>query len=506
MTESVGIRNTRRWIIILVALIVSGLGYPLFLFTTTVFRADLPIEEIQELSNSWQHDIHFKIPIYLEVPTTLVDLVSTSQESFDKKLEQVYPSISKFWSVEFHTNVENISSATDLVVKIEQQTNDAVTVESYHVSPFDKEVILYITDKTIENRGLEDFLVTILINEVFREEIYQFLSVTSENTGEEGEVSAIMPYSPKFNIVFSLFVENGVEIDWEIEKSLELFKPLLSKLNHFANFSLASQVQYYSKLSKDVKFNEEEKTYVLSQSDLTTFINFGDWNLFTHDINPTINFIIFFPASNYENKRWTIEGSKKNSFLVPQWGGVHIFNKDLPLIDTSKVSITENELTPVLEIFSSQLFQLLGFVKSPKSPSIRIDTLSRVTTFKNLKQTFESLNSLIKVTNSLTEISIPNLTKEYVIKSLEFANETLSVLNNNQDYLKSVTLSSLSLKNSDSAFFEKEMLQQAYFPSEHKYAVFLPLLGPVGSIIFIGVLKMISDIKKERKEKKEKVD
>ncbi|KAK6202271.1 phosphatidylinositol-glycan biosynthesis class S protein [Scheffersomyces amazonensis] len=492
--ESHSVRNVRRWIVVVIAALVLGLGYPLFWGTTTIYRADLPYEEIQQLTTNLQHNIQFRIPVYLQVSDPVP--VSSTQQAFNTRLSYTYPELGQLWSVEFTTDSNTVDSHKDYVVIVKKAN---VLEDSFQISPYSKMIEIFVSDKTVA----DEYIASVLVDQVFKEEIQQLLSLTTNKNHDT--ISTVMPYSSDYNIVFSLFVENGVEIDWQIEQSIELFTPILDRLSHFANFSIATQVQYYSKLSKEIKYNEEDQAFVLKPSDLTTFINFGDWNLFTHDINPTINFIIFFPASNYDNKPWKIEGSKKNSFLVPQWGGVHIFNKELPLIESSKVTLTEDELIPVLEVFSSQLFQLLGFVNSPKSPSIRIDTLSRVSTYKNLKQSLESLTSLIKVTNSLSEISIPELTKEYVNKSLDYAKKAIEKVNNDQDYLTSVTYSSLSLKNSDRAFFEKEMVQQAYFPSEHKLAVFLPLLGPIGSIISIGILKLISDIKKDRsKAKKEK--
>jgi len=43
-------------------------------------------------------------------------------------------------------------------------------------------------------------------------------------------------------------------------------------------------------------------------------------------------------------------------------------------------------------------------------------------------------------------------------------------------------------------FFEKSMVGQVYFPDEHKIAVYLPLLGPVGVPLLIYARKEIARV------------
>lgn len=54
------------------------------------------------------------------------------------------------------------------------------------------------------------------------------------------------------------------------------------------------------------------------------------------------------------------------------------------------------------------------------------------------------------------------------------------------------------------AFFEKSMVGQLYFPDEHKLAVYIPLLGPVGVPLVMGLLNEIRAWLKRRREKAEK--
>jgi phosphatidylinositol glycan class S len=56
-------------------------------------------------------------------------------------------------------------------------------------------------------------------------------------------------------------------------------------------------------------------------------------------------------------------------------------------------------------------------------------------------------------------------------------------------------------EEAERAFFEKSMVGQLYFPDEHKIAVYLPLLGPVGVPLVLGLVNEIKNWIKRRKQK-----
>lgn len=501
--EISSITVVRRVIVFVTLLFIVFLGVPLWKSTTTIHRAELPADKVKDYSMNLQNQIHYKVPVYLDIPNSLVCFIPQAQELLNKSVYDVYPELQDFWAIELRKIDDNVDAQQDYVVKFEylpspDNEEEQDPTESFFISPFSKETRITITDNVVRPKKVDEFLSIILTQYVFKGEIEEMRSVVKGQSHDARNL--VMPYSSKYNIVISLLNENGKPINWEIEKSLELFESIFVKLNHFANFTVTSQIQYYSTLTYPPRYDENKKAFIIPESGLSTFVNFGDWNLITHDIKPSINFILYFPEANYDSKPTLIENSKTNSFLIPQWGGVTIFNKDMKKEGSN---IDESELLPVMETFASQLFQLLGMPSLPKSPDIKIDSLSRTMTYKNLKQSLENLEALLTLTNSLNEISIPELTKLYVQKSIEYLEESIQELNNGNFYL-SMKHSSQSLENSDRAFFEKEMVQQAYFPSEHKLAVFLPLLGPLCSIVSIGTLKAIKDIKANRNRKVKK--
>lgn len=48
--------------------------------------------------------------------------------------------------------------------------------------------------------------------------------------------------------------------------------------------------------------------------------------------------------------------------------------------------------------------------------------------------------------------------------------------------------------------FWKMMVQQMYFPQEHKIAVYMPLLGPILIVMTMGLLRVVKEYKSTGKE------
>lgn len=479
-------RNTRQAIVALVVAFLVLLGAPTFLYTTRIHRAELPVAQIEERSINFSSEAQITVPVWLVMPATQDLFVDEVQLIVDEKVSEF--GLGSSWQLQLHRVPESQVGVNDLRVIVEKHDS-----EGYF---FDQKLVkLHVTLTSNVASLMADTLVDI----VFYDELVALAKV------HDGKpiLDSVVSYSSKYNLVFSLLVENGRPIDWNIEDALALLEPVLASLSHYAHFKMSSQIQYYSKLLNTPVFEAEKNAFFLPQADLPTFINYGDWNLITHDVNPSINFLLYFPESNYANQPLLIEKSKTNSFLVPQWGGVHVYNHKMPILEDAKLSLTKEQLQPVILIFASQLFALLGVPKNHASTELRIESTHRIMAVRNLKKALETLTSLIKLSNSLNEISIPESTREHIAAALTHFDLATSALRDH-DFGEALEQASKCVESSDKAFFEKEMVQQAYFPSEHKLAVYLPLLGPICTMVLMGFLKLVGDKRKEAKVRKEK--
>lgn len=476
--EPVPTAKTRQAITLVVALFVLLLGVPSFLYTTSIHRATLPTEAVDLRLAAFHQAVSFEIPVYiLPAPPGLVQ--NTQQAVDSALLARALPE--GLWRLQLH---EGKLGATDVVVTLRQgAAADFAHGSAYaHRLQADlKEVMVLSREPPASTADLAAYISHVLLDVVFHRELEAMAAVLSQDIA-----SMVFPYSPEFNINFNLFVENGRPVAWDIARALAYIQPTLHSLRHYCKFRVGTQIQYYSKLNTQPVAQHNLSARVIPQSDLSTFINFGDWNLDTHDIAPSINFVVFVSEGVYRNSPLVIEHSVTNSLMVPQWGGVHIYQPAQPV--HGLLTVTETELKGILAIFASQLYDLLGVPYIPELAALRIDSFHRCATLKNLKKALDNLSALNKISESLEGIAIPESTKQSMTAALAHYDAALAHIRKGR-FEESVSEAAQSIQHSDKAFFAKQMVQQAYFPSEHKLAVFLPLLGPICSIVLFGIIK-----------------
>jgi phosphatidylinositol glycan class S len=276
-----------------------------------------------------------------------------------------------------------------------------------------------------------------------------------------------LKYARTYHLTFSLFTASATPSSWAIEAALEEYmKPLLDSFSSISNFTIDTQVQLYA--APGVGGN------VLKKEDLSGFINAAEWPL-SPSIGgaPTINFILY--AGDME-----VEGGAK-SWLIPQWGGVVIQN-----------DITD--LRPAMLTFSNQLIALLGAPETGSLP-LRLMTLVRVRSAGLLLKASGTMGSLARLTLELKSISIPRSVADGVDTTLAHLRKACDGLGGKEG----LENARIAEEAAEKAFFEKSMVGQVYFPDEHKVAVYLPLLGPIGVPLVMGVIKEVKAWRKRRR-------
>lgn len=143
--------------------------------------------------------------------------------------------------------------------------------------------------------------------------------------------------------------------------------------------------------------------------------------------------------------------------------------------------------------FSNQLLALMGAPESGSLP-LRLNTLTRVRSASLLLKASSTLGSLARLTIALPSISIPRSVADGVSKTIMHLEHACAELGGREG-LKNAWIAE---EEAEKCFFEKSMVGQVYFPDEHKLAVYLPLLGPVGVPLIMGVIKELKSWKKRR--------
>ncbi|KAI9779437.1 MAG: GPI transamidase component [Geoglossum umbratile] len=293
-----------------------------------------------------------------------------------------------------------------------------------------------------------------------------------------------LKYSPTYHLTFSLFTPGASPSSWDIESAIEQYlSPLLESFAPISNFTIDTQVQLYASFSpsvRDPEFDPDINSWTLRTEDLSGFINAAEWPL-SPSIGgaPTINFVLYVPAA--DRSPLVVKENRGNSWLVPQWGGVVILNP--PTSDATAVETTShlpNEvIRPALLTFSHQLLSLLGTPQSPSSLPLRLLTLTRVRSASLLLSASSTLGSLARLTLALPSISIPRTVAVSVDRTLSHLHDACIDLRDGR-FQRAFENARIAEAEAERGFFEKSMVGKVYSPDEHKVAVYLPLLGPVG--------------------------
>ncbi|KAI1314083.1 phosphatidylinositol-glycan biosynthesis class S protein [Xylaria venustula] len=487
-------------------LVVLCLGIPIWWRTTTIYRANLPLNQMMDWANGKSCSPVFPVRITVDAPDLneqeAQSIISITQHALDAmpdfpghrlRLEAASPTSSQDMAVPYG----NVDSA--LIVRLTQSDASVSQPASFHHAHLPILEITYPPSSKpvpeIRSSGLATYIAAQL-RETFTEEqaIMSYLLATStissdQHPGGSGRsdeslskrMTRSMKYSGTYHLTFSLFTIGSNPSSWDIDSAInEYMKPVLDMLKPIHNFTIDTQVQLYA--------IPGVQSQVLSKEDLSSFINAAEWPL-SPSIGgaPTINFVTFI--GNQTIGLYSGEETSQ-SWLVPQWGSVYLLSPPA----ASHVS-SEFLKQPVLT-FASHLLSLLGTPQSGSLP-MRLSTLTRVRSVDMLLRASSSLGSLARLSLALPSISIPSSVAEGVAKSIHHLELACSTLGS----AESLEHARIAETKAERAFFEKSMVSQLYFPNEHKVAVYLPLLGPVGVPLVMGLITELKAWKTRRQQK-----
>lgn len=327
------------------------------------------------------------------------------------------------------------------------------------------------------------------LSSLYTEEVPQGQSLSPELAAQLQRDSArAFRYAPTYHLTFSLFTPTSTPSAWDIETALRQYmNPILESFAGISNFTIDTQVQLYASFSPSIRqpeYDENARAWTIFKEDVSGFINAAEWPLSPSiGQGPTINFALYVPDE--AQSPLFVQGSRDNSWLVPQWGGVMILNPQ-----SHEAALTKEALVPAMQVFSTQLSSLLGLPQTPASLPLRISTLTRIHATSLLFSASSTLGALAQVYQKMPTIPVPDTVAKSVNLSLARLHQACESLRNGrfQDALENARLAD---GEAEKAFFERSMVGQVYFPDEHKVAVYLPLLGPVAVPLIMAALKEV---------------
>lgn len=317
----------------------------------------------------------------------------------------------------------------------------------------------------------------------------------------DSRMTRALKYAPTYHITVSLFTPSATPSSWEIESALaETFTPLLDSISGVSNFTVDTQVQLYATFSPSVQspeYDTEQQVWTLREEDLSGFINAAEWPLSPSiGAGPTLNFVLYVPDRS--KSPLVIKGSQASSWLIPQWGGVVILNPQNANATSNEAILSKESIKPALLTFSHQLLSFLGAPQTPASLPLQLQSLTRIRAASLLLSASSTMRSLACLTVALPSIAIPETVSSAVDTTLMHLRTTCNALKEGK-FRNALEHARIAEIQAEKGFFEKSMVGQVYFPDEHKVAVYLPLLGPVGVPLIMSAVKELRRLWDSRK-------
>ena len=278
-------------------------------------------------------------------------------------------------------------------------------------------------------------------------------------------------------------------------------------------FAVKSHVLYLTSLGlssvrKTVSDSGNER-FLINEKDLGLAINMES-KLVSHvSSRPSFNFIAYVPtiAQTPLHIEPNVDGIKiqeTNSFLVPRWGGVSIWN----LYNTTSRNRESFDDETMMRIVITQLRSLIGLQSEqpeklgnvqylPRTEHLitlwEKDFLSRLKLEENLVTTRVTLQSLSHLLSKISNIVITEEVAEDVQNAVKSYDEAASCLGDGQPPQKCFESSKDSFVTAERVFFENSLLALLYFPEDQKYAIYIPLFLPISFSFFGCILPILKE-------------
>ncbi|KAG6854093.1 hypothetical protein C0991_010507 [Blastosporella zonata] len=443
---------TAYWVIIILAL-------PLWWRTTSIERLSLPSSHVVEQA---RHNLHIPVRIGLETGSDPAHL----QKSIDALIQEA-PELWEGLTIEIHE--------AEMLEEAAVPSSGPILASMGHT--------LFETVKTLWSMA----------------DIWLF------------QLHRVAQYSPRYRLSFTLLNEDaaagGSFLDWDISNVIyRHIQPVLIQLNALHNFTIESQVQLHAPLAFTPR--SLEHGFGIDPEDLTVFVNSAEWTLSSSASNdPVLHFVIFVPSAVRRPLHILDHKgapSLSTSFLLPQWGGIVIFN---PEGSTQESKLASPNLDAIFSAFSEHLLSLLGVPRLPPNlvkPSRwltdwQLDALLRYRTLSNSQGSQNTLRSIVSLVDQIENMPVGHDVRGDVQGALVALEEMFEAPK--ASLVDKFRLSARAFTLSSRAFFNPGMLALLYFPAEHKYAVYTPMFASAVIPLVVAALKEFASWRRERRAK-----
>ncbi|KAH7959562.1 hypothetical protein HPB49_011884 [Dermacentor silvarum] len=407
-------------------LIFVLVGLPVWWKTTTVYRVNLPYDEIEALNT--ETAVH-----RIKVEVVPCDASAPVHKGFIQRLEEA--------SRRDATNIAEVSFVYEWTMR------DAHPNET---TLFKKQ--LSEVDEVLHKTGL------------FRSRNQLYVVIAPEGSTDQSVTVGL------HQIVY-------------VKANNVYLKPFLDKISLVAKVHVKSQVLFLTPLKLRRRFNQTSGAYIATADQLSLIINPIEGSTgFQASIRPVLNFVVYVvPQTHYPLYIYDDQGNQleTNAFLSPKWGGVLFYNvAKFPGPGDTLPQPVEIDMRSVFQVFLAQLSLLVGlpdksydrtvrYLESPVPSYLDVAFLLRRRTQDYLSTSSSSLSSLSELLSKISNIVVKDEIGELIYSSVSYAKQSFDLLNRG-DLENAFRNAEAAFLASEKAFFDPSLLALLYFPDDQK--------------------------------------
>eukprot|EP00088_Acartia_fossae_P044827 TRINITY_DN4783_c0_g1_i4.p1 TRINITY_DN4783_c0_g1~~TRINITY_DN4783_c0_g1_i4.p1 ORF type:complete len:531 (-),score=115.00 TRINITY_DN4783_c0_g1_i4:192-1784(-) len=504
------------------------LGLPLWWQTTTVYRANLPYTEIEDLTQ--QSNIKQKVNILLITEDAInthklgphLQSIFLNSEVYDVELSVRTPSESEQKAIKSVDSLADIDATLGKELSVNRvgwivllevpglvlEGMDSVVAGNHRTVYF---------EKSCKAEDIAGLVMDVMLGEytlyqewkTWQSSGHQDRQSELARRRQEGGQLARKKTTGHIDLQLSLLVPEPdmVIAHWDIQNAVEAYiKPFLEKFP--LQVSVNSQVLYLT----DFKLKQTtEGGLEVTGEQIGLALNHVESLLNSQSsVNPAINLIIYIPRIT--QSPLTIKDSPSGSFVVPRWGGVLVYNyfdSNDPQFHGAKFPTKLTlDMEKIAGVWLGQLRTLLGVANVEDTRALplnadgvrlwEIDYQHRYRSLENYLETASTLYSLSSLLGQISNIVIV----EDIARRVENA---LSALKSSVENLETGNLveghsgSQEAIQQAEAAFFDPSLLALLYFPDDQKYAIYVPYFVPVGLPILLSIKSIVKLMKSNEK-------
>lgn len=477
----------RMWSAISFALIILGLGLPLWWKTTEVYRVSLPYGEIDELQHL-EHRTTVNISVYTEYPSRTNKRMA--------ELENAFVS-SKLFDLNISPAKLDIGRGTILELE-ELEIKNPSTPGSFRIIETDK---LNSRDIVLSNHRALYFhpdvntetIVEVVKKWVLREQYLEDMIGSMEHPGSRSGQERRLKSEPCFDMVFTVVnpEPDQVKISFDAETSIEVvIKPLLDQLRPLADLKVKSQWLYFVDIGPEPKKNPDNIGSIIASDRIPHIISPLEKKLGSGVSScPCLHFVLYTPRCSESPLYFSSgEGRLEPAVVSPKWGGIQIHNpskencvnKTVMTLDVSEIAtVFVSHLRYLLDLRYQSVdgAKLLTLTNSPLR-GWEVDSLYRTRILEQAISARLTLQSLARLLGEISNIVINEEVGDAIKTSVTSISATLSLISAGR-LEDALLFARKAYVTAETAFSHPSLLALLYFPDDQKYAVYIPLFLPV---------------------------